>query len=554
MFYDRKIKYLDYFEDGERVKGGGFIKLEARDNLLRMDVTVTGLYTGSFLTYDIILLSSSQESIVGRITVSGGKGQFRQLYNNLANIGGTGIPYGELQGIRIPMGASRELSCSWTAMDNNRKESHGQSLHKADTRQNSVSPAAPQADAEGALGKNKKNTAKTSAAAAAGRKSDAENLIPNASAKQPPNHRNEASLWDVVRESSEKDTAQQNNIPDLSISEKAQRTEIAALSANVSLPDASGDISPENGSLDKNGFVNNNLGSLDDNRFKHSASGNNTCEDNACKNNTSRSSSSENNASRNNNSINNSSETSGFGDDTSGSSNSGNDASGNSGSRNNTSGNSGSGNNISGYSTSGNTNSGRKRRDHARYMETPIQKGSRQQKAEIIDTLQEKRSQREAAAEGRNARAGLEPQKESGMEAPASRVHSDQRQKDAAGKPIQPLEDKWMQLCAIYPHIHPFRDKREYLSIGPGDFVLFPSASYKMINNSFLLHGFYNYNHLILARVEQKGEPVYYIGVPGNYFEKEKQVAIMFGFESFECEEEPAQIGDFGYYMMRTQL
>ena len=79
-------------------------------------------------------------------------------------------------------------------------------------------------------------------------------------------------------------------------------------------------------------------------------------------------------------------------------------------------------------------------------------------------------------------------------------------------------------------------------------------TSYKMINNSFPLHGFYNYNHLILARMEQKGEPVYYIGVPGNYFEKEKQVAIMFGFESFECEEEPAQIGDFGYYMMRTQL
>ena len=35
---------------------------------------------------------------------------------------------------------------------------------------------------------------------------------------------------------------------------------------------------------------------------------------------------------------------------------------------------------------------------------------------------------------------------------------------------------------------------------------------------------------------------------------KEKQVAIMFGFESFECAEEPAQAGDFGYYMMRTEL
>lgn len=43
-------------------------------------------------------------------------------------------------------------------------------------------------------------------------------------------------------------------------------------------------------------------------------------------------------------------------------------------------------------------------------------------------------------------------------------------------------------------------------------------------------------------------------GVPGNYFEREKQVAIMFGFESFECEAEPAKTGDFGYYMMRTEL
>lgn len=132
--------------------------------------------------------------------------------------------------------------------------------------------------------------------------------------------------------------------------------------------------------------------------------------------------------------------------------------------------------------------------------------------------------------------------------------NSGMEQQRETGKPVKLLEDKWTQLCAIYPHIHPFRDKREYLSIGPADFVLFPAASYKMVNNSFLLHGYYNYHHLILARVEQKGEYRYYIGVPGGYFEKEKQVAIMFGFESFECETEPAQTGDFGYYMMRTEL
>ncbi len=115
-------------------------------------------------------------------------------------------------------------------------------------------------------------------------------------------------------------------------------------------------------------------------------------------------------------------------------------------------------------------------------------------------------------------------------------------------------ESKWEQLCAIYPHIHPFRDTREYLSITPSDFVLLPEAAYRVAHNSFLLHGYYNYHHLILTKVENRGETVYYLGVPGNYFEKEKQVAVMFGFESFECAKEPAEQGDFGYYMMRTEI
>jgi len=138
--------------------------------------------------------------------------------------------------------------------------------------------------------------------------------------------------------------------------------------------------------------------------------------------------------------------------------------------------------------------------------------------------------------------------------AKAEQPHSP-REKNTYGKsPVKLLDDKWQQLYAIYPHIHPFRDEREYLSIGPADFVLLPSRAYRAANNSFLLHGYYNYEHLILTRVEKRGEVLYYIGVPGNYYDREKQVAIMYGFESFECAQEPAQAGDFGYYMMRTEL
>ena len=115
-------------------------------------------------------------------------------------------------------------------------------------------------------------------------------------------------------------------------------------------------------------------------------------------------------------------------------------------------------------------------------------------------------------------------------------------------------ESKWQQLSAVYPHIKPFRDERDYLSIGPADFVVLPEKYYRMANNSFLLHGYYNYEHLILTRVERRGRILYYVGVPGNFYDREKQVAVMFGFESFECKEEPARQGEFGYYLMRIEL
>ena len=120
--------------------------------------------------------------------------------------------------------------------------------------------------------------------------------------------------------------------------------------------------------------------------------------------------------------------------------------------------------------------------------------------------------------------------------------------------PVAFREDKWEQLWAIYPHINPFSDEREYLSLGPSDFVILPGSYYKLVNNSFLLHGYYNYHHLILARVRHRNSVYYYIGVPGNLYQREKKIAIMFGFEGFECAAEPAGEGAFGYYLIPVEL
>ena len=115
-------------------------------------------------------------------------------------------------------------------------------------------------------------------------------------------------------------------------------------------------------------------------------------------------------------------------------------------------------------------------------------------------------------------------------------------------------EQKWDQLREIYPKVAPFGDKRRYLKITPGDFVILKEKSYRRANNSFLLHGFFTYKHLILHKELRKGEEVYFVGVPGQFFDQEKEVAILFGFESFEGGREPAKEGDFGYYMMRVEL
>ncbi len=68
------------------------------------------------------------------------------------------------------------------------------------------------------------------------------------------------------------------------------------------------------------------------------------------------------------------------------------------------------------------------------------------------------------------------------------------------------------------------------------------------VHNSFLLHGYYNYGHLVLDEKNGKSR----LGVPGNYYEREEVVAGMFGFPDFEPAKGRAkQTGVFGYYFTK---
>ncbi|MBQ9989346.1 MAG: hypothetical protein IJP31_00140 [Lachnospiraceae bacterium] len=115
-------------------------------------------------------------------------------------------------------------------------------------------------------------------------------------------------------------------------------------------------------------------------------------------------------------------------------------------------------------------------------------------------------------------------------------------------------EDKWQQLCRSYPQVHPFPGGRTFLSIRPEDFVLLQENYQKLVHNSFLLHGYYNYRHMILGKLEEGEEQPYYIGVPGLFYEKEKQAAGLFGFAGFEGTEYPVRNGSQGYYMIEVKI
>lgn len=106
----------------------------------------------------------------------------------------------------------------------------------------------------------------------------------------------------------------------------------------------------------------------------------------------------------------------------------------------------------------------------------------------------------------------------------------------------------WEELTETHQLVHPFEDQGDYISINPFTLKLLAPEYRKLANNSFLLHGFYNYRHLILGYYQDEEHQGYYIGVPGTFDEREQMVAEMFGFEGYE----PA--GGVGYYMRKVEF
>ena len=467
MLYERKIKYLDYYEGGEKIRSGGFVKLELKDDKLCLELTVKGLYPTDSFMRDVVLRSGGAEAALGQITIENGYGTFRYAGDLEQEMGHTGIVYGALREIRIPIGGSRELVCPLSDAARSCEGQEQAEVFRKEARK------IPQQELQETV-REEKQTGVTEASEiskptkAVEQQSEAQykarDKAQDKAQDMPQSDDRKQDIDELLEEdlrrvwASKTDQGENNVVQtDDSVSETFE-SEVPISETSV----------PE--------------------RFSTKVSGAGEFV----------------------------SETPVHGSFLT---------------------------EVSGAEVSISEASAPERvsaEDPVRRVSAPEIPASEKLTTQGdgdrgVETLQSGVHLSEPKAKAENS---------------AGERHSDGRGKNAT----KLLEDKWQQLSAIYPHIQPFKDERDYLSISPSDFVLFPSKCYKAVNNSFLLHGYYNYNHLILARIEHRGEIVYYIGVPGNYFDREKQVAIMFGFESFECAAEPARTGDFGYYMMRTEL
>ena len=93
------------------------------------------------------------------------------------------------------------------------------------------------------------------------------------------------------------------------------------------------------------------------------------------------------------------------------------------------------------------------------------------------------------------------------------------------------------------------------VKIEPQDIGNFPMETWILANNSFLLHGYYQYRYLIFALYFNEKQWEYVIGVPGIYEPKEQFMAEMFGFGKFcPTNQKDTKMGTFGYWYQAIHL
>lgn len=91
-------------------------------------------------------------------------------------------------------------------------------------------------------------------------------------------------------------------------------------------------------------------------------------------------------------------------------------------------------------------------------------------------------------------------------------------------------DTRWNRATARYIHFQPVQDEKieDAIRIQPSDLKILWQKGLRQGSNSFLMHGYYQHQHLMIGKGKEGG---YILGIPGFY--GEKNMAEMFGFPEF---------------------
>ncbi len=551
-FYDRKVVYLDYLERGEKVKNGGFVKWETRGKTSRIQIHIRGLYPTDTLRGEIQLISRKSVSTADSVKINFGAGEYVAVWDN-ENLAGTAVSYAECDGVQVRLSESRLLLGQWRereALPQNATEVsqiiEKDGLEKAS--ENVVPVYEPYVEAaEAGTGKKedagwKADTGQavfTEREASTKQEMDAGS---NASIEQAANTGQTASIgleadtnrtaskeqegdadW-AARIEQEADTDWKARIEaeakadrTASREQKADADQAASIAQKVDTNRKAGK-EPEadtgwTASIAQKADTDWTVSKEQEGDADRKA-GKEPEADTGWK------------ASKEAEADWTASIAQKVKADTDGKTGIGWEMSAGWGA--------GVRQEVSARREAGTGQNAGTKREADTERETALG-----QKAEIRQESDKKK------------KAETERQEDGGLTAETKET-AEIRQTPKCGVLLS--GDKWEQLNKQYPHIHPFGDAREYLSITPRDFIILSRKYQNLVQNSFLLHGYYNYGHVILTKIKERDGESFYLGVPGVYFTREKQAALMFGFEGFEAGTEQAVDGGFGYYMKQVDI
>ncbi len=425
VFYDKKIAYLDYYERGEKIKNGGFVKWEAKGDSSRVQVHIRGLYATDTLQGEIRILSAGESFAADNLLLNYGTGDYASIWKN-DNLAETGIAYKECDGIIVRLSENRVLKGQWRESVKKPVQQETLTDEKSEVLDDGMAVSES----------NMKSGRETIDFHKDGMPADADSLGET------------SEILDSGTDMEFKEAASSNT-------EEEPYSE--TISQSVEESDEKAAFYSEETEQDKETA----FGAEETEQGKEMASGAEETEQ---------------------------------GKET---------ASGDA--------------------------------ETEPYREAVSADAKAMSKEESSDVFAEAVMEKTEAL----------PLPEQPSETALNSVTKEQ---------VILSGDKWEQLNKQYPRIHPFGDSREYLSITPRDFVILSRKYQNLVQNSFLLHGYYNYGHVILTRLKERNEDCFYLGVPGVYFDREKQAALMFGFEGFEAGCEHISEGGFGYYMKRVEI